>query len=71
MTRRLYVVELVDRHWHVRVGTLRHGPFLTRANALDAAIMAASQRDDAEVLVRNPQGGLETVWVTPDRTADA
>ena len=71
MVRRLYVVELQDRHWYVRVGTLRHGPFLTRANAVEAAIQAASQRDSAEVLVRSPQGGLESVWVRPERTADA
>ena len=69
MVRRLYVVELQDRHWYVRVGTLRHGPFLTRANAVESAIQAASQRNSAEVLVRSPQGGLETVWTKPPHDA--
>jgi hypothetical protein len=62
MARRLYMVELHGKEWYVRVGQGSLGPFLTRNQAIDAAIDAASLVDSAEVVVRTPQGPFDTVW---------
>jgi hypothetical protein len=62
MAHRLYVIEFRNRGWHFRVGPVQHGPFLTRNEAIEAAIALASRRGDASVIVRSPWGEVTTVW---------
>jgi thiamine monophosphate synthase len=60
--RKRFVIVLVKGEWQVTLGSNLHGVYLTRKEAVDAAIRAARQIDGAEVIVGSGGGTFETVW---------